>query len=78
MKQRTKLDQISLKEIKNTLKFNLTDDVQLPLETKKSHQILCRVVKQRNRVTGEERVMVEKIKRIDYEFECETLADFAY
>ena len=78
MKQRTKLDQISLREIKNTLKFKLTDDVQLPLETKKSHQILCKVVKQRNRVTGEERVMVEKIKRIDYEFECETLADFAY
>ena len=50
----------------------------MPLETKKSHQILCRVVKQKNRVTGEERVIVQKLERIDYEFECESLADFAY
>ena len=78
MKDRTKLDHLSLKEIKNTLKFRLTEDVQIPLETKKSHQVLCRVIKRRNRTTGEEKVFVEKIKRIDYEFECEALADFAY
>ena len=50
----------------------------MPLETKKSHQVLCHLIKQKNRVTGEERVIVKKVRPIDYEFECETLADFAY
>ncbi len=78
LKSKTKLRQLSLREIKNKLKFELTKDVQMPLQTKMSRQILCRLVKQKNKVTGEERVVVEKVKPLDYEFECETLADFAY
>ena len=44
---------------------------------RKSNQIFVRLQRVRNKKTGEERV-VSKVKLIDYEFECEALADFAY
>ena len=36
------------------------------------------MIKLKNKKTGEEKVKVESVKPIDYEFECEALADFAY
>ena len=78
LKQKTKLGQLEIRELKNKLKFSLNKDVQMPLETKKSHQVLCHLIKQKNRVTGEERVIVKKVRAIDYEFDCESLSDFAY
>ena len=37
LKQKTKLGQLEIREVKNKLKFSLSKDVQMPLETKKSH-----------------------------------------
>lgn len=39
-------------EIKNTLKFNLSDNVQVPLETKVPNQVLLKIVKLRSKRTG--------------------------
>eukprot|EP00351_Strombidinopsis_sp_SopsisLIS2011_P004113 CAMPEP_0116883532 /NCGR_PEP_ID=MMETSP0463-20121206/16055_1 /TAXON_ID=181622 /ORGANISM="Strombidinopsis sp, Strain SopsisLIS2011" /LENGTH=44 /DNA_ID= /DNA_START= /DNA_END= /DNA_ORIENTATION= len=32
----------------------------------------------RNKKTGQEAYRVDKVDKVDYEFECETLADFKY
>ncbi len=34
--------------------------------------------KQVNRLTGETRFVVSGLRKVDYEFECEALADFKY
>lgn len=50
----------------------------MPLQTKKSQQVILTIAKQRNKKTGEERTIVQSVKPVQYEFECEALADFAY
>ena len=64
--------------MKNLLHFELTDDVRVPLETKKANQVLLRVSKLKNKKTGQVVFKVQKAKKLDYEFECEALADFAF
>ena len=66
------------KEAKNMLKFNLTQDLQVPLETKKSNSVLMRVTKMKNKKTDEIAMRVDEVSPLDYEFECEALADYAY
>ena len=60
------------------LQFELTPDVRVPLETKKANQVLLRVSKLVNKKTGQVAYKVQKVKKLDYEFECEVLADFAF
>ena len=66
------------KEAKNLLKFNLTKDLQVPLETKQANSVFMKVTKMRNRKTGEVAMRVDEVNSLDYEFECEALADYAY
>ena len=66
------------KQVKNLLQFELTNDVRVPLETKKANQVLLRVSKLKNKKTGQVVYKVQKAKKLDYEFECEALADFAF
>ena len=65
------------KEAKNMLKFNLTEDLQVPLETKQANSVLMKVTKLRNK-RGEIAMRVDEVVPLDYEFECEALADYAY
>lgn len=67
-----------MRELKNKLKFKLTADAEIPLQTKKSQQVVVRLARQRNKRTGEERLKVQSVKPIAFEFECEALADFAF
>ena len=60
------------------LKFNLTEDLQVPLETKIPNSVLLKVTKMRNKRTGEIAMRVDEVNQLDYEFECEALADYAY
>ena len=66
------------KEAKNLVKFQLTPDVQVPMETKVPKSILMKVTKMRNIRTGEIAMRVDALDKLDYEFECESLADYAY
>ena len=60
------------------LKSNLTEDLQVPLETKIPNSVLLKVTKMRNKRTGEIAMRVDEVNQLDYEFECEALADYAY
>ena len=50
----------------------------MPLETKQANSVFMKVTKMRNRKTGEVAVRVDEVNSLDYEFECEALADYAY
>lgn len=73
---------------KNALRVQLTDDCEIPFEARKANQMLLSVKKQINTKTGylimmiivcrETRYMVKDLRQVDYEFECEGLADFKY
>ena len=56
----------------------MTPDVAVPFETKKANQILLKVTKMRNKKTGKVAYRIHKVRKLDYEFECEALADFAF
>ena len=60
------------------LAFQLTEDVVVPLETKKANQMLLKVTKMRHKETGKLAYRIHKVKPLDYEFESEALADFAF
>ena len=66
------------KQAKNMLRFQLTPDCEVPLETKKTNQVLLKVTKMRNTRTGKIAYRIHKVKQLDYEFECEALTDFAF
>ena len=48
------------------------------METKVPKSILMKVTKMRNVRTGEIAMRVDSLNKLDYEFECESLADYAY
>ena len=48
------------------------------METKVPKSILMKVSKMRNVKTGEIAMRVDSLNKLDYEFECESLADYAY
>ena len=50
----------------------------MPLETKQANSVLMKVTKMRNKKTGEVAMRVDEVNPLDYEFECEALADYAY
>ena len=54
-------------KMKNMLKFKISEDTQINLETKVANQALIRYDSQGS---------VKDIKNIDFEFEAENLADF--
>ena len=56
----------------------MTENTSIPLETKKANQVLLKVTKMRNKKTGQFAYRVHKVKQVDYEFEAEALADFAF
>ena len=60
------------------LKFNLTEDVSVPLETKQANSVLLKVTKMRNKKTGEVAMRIDEVNRLDQEYEVEALADYAY
>ena len=60
------------------MKFQLTPDVRVPMETKVPKSMLTKVTKMRNIRTGEIAMRVDSLDKLDYEFECEALADYAY
>ncbi|CDW73637.1 UNKNOWN [Stylonychia lemnae] len=64
--------------IKNMLKFQLTEDNKIHLETKLPNQLMIKITQQRNKRTGELRYRVDDVNKVDYEFEAEALADFKY
>ena len=66
------------KQAKNLVRFKLTDSVEVPLETKKTNQVLLKITKLQNVRTGKIAYQVHKVKAVDYEFEAEALADFAF
>ena len=74
----SKLSHKHLRDTKHKLKFQLTPDCTLPLQTKKPQQVLLTLVRQRNSKTGEERRVVKEVKPIQFEFESDALCDFAY
>ncbi len=63
---------------KNSLKLNLTDDCSLPLECRKSHQMLLSVKKLVNSKTGEVKYQLTQLRPVQYEFDFEALADYKY
>eukprot|EP00347_Sterkiella_histriomuscorum_P006631 403352033 len=73
-----KQDQQQQQNVKNLLKFQLTQDSKVPFETKYGNQMAVKIIKQVNRKTGEVRYKIDDISKIDYEFECEALSDFKY
>ena len=60
------------------LRFQLTPDLCVPLETKMSGQVAVSVSRMRHKKTGKECVSINYVRPIAYEFEAEALADFAY
>jgi hypothetical protein len=70
------LNQIEMRDVKHKLGFQLTPDCQIPLQTKISQQVICKVVKQTK--NGKTRTRVVSVLPCSYEFQCEALADFAY
>ena len=67
-----------LMTFKNSLRLQLTPDAQVPFEARKAHQMLLSISKLANKKTGEVKYVLKDLRQVDYEFECEALADFKY
>lgn len=39
-------------QVKNTLKFMLTEDCEIPMETKIPNQLMIKIIRMRNKRTG--------------------------
>ena len=67
-----------IKDAKRMLKLQLTPDLCVPLETKMCDQVIVSISHMRHKKSGRKGLRINFVKRVDYEFEPEALADFSF